>query len=117
MKIIWKTLGFTTLILAFLGVALPLLPTVPFLLLSAFFFSKSSERMHQWLITHKIFGKMIEDWNKRRAISRKAKYLATLSIVFVLALSIFLAVKPMVITIQFVILSLSLLFIWTRSNA
>ena len=116
MKIVWRVLGFSTLVLAFLGVALPLLPTVPFLLLSAFFFSKSSERMHKWLMTHKIFGKMIEDWNERRAISPKAKYLATLSIVFVLSLSFFLEVKPMVLGIQFVVLSLSLLFIWTRSD-
>ncbi len=116
MKIVWRILGFITLALAFLGVALPLLPTVPFLLLSAFFFSKSSQRMHQWLISHKLFGQMIEDWHERRAISRKAKYLATLSMGLVLGLSILLALNPLVITIQALVLSLTLLFIWTRSD-
>jgi len=116
LKIVWRILGFITLALAFLGVALPLLPTVPFLLLSAFFFSKSSQRMHQWLISHKLFGQMIEDWHERRAISRKAKYLATLSMGLVLGLSILLALNPLVITIQALVLSLTLLFIWTRSD-
>jgi len=116
LKIVWRILGFITLFLAFLGVALPLLPTVPFLLLSAFFFSKSSQRMHQWLMSHKLFGKMIEDWHERRAISRKAKYLATLSMGLVLGLSVLLALKPMVIGIQALVLSLTLLFIWTRSD-
>lgn len=114
MKSFWFVLGFITLILAFLGIILPLLPTVPFLLLSTFFFAKSSKRMHFWLINHKIFGKMIADWNERGAINRKAKYLSTVSIALVLMISFILEVKLMVLVIQGVVLSLALLFIWTR---
>ena len=72
--------------------------------------------MHQWLMNHKVFGKMIEDWHERRAISRKAKYLATFSMGLVLGLSVLVALKPLVIAIQALVLSLTLLFIWTRSD-
>jgi len=116
MRTIWFILGSISLILGIVGIILPLLPTVPFFLLSAFFFARSSQRVHNWLINHKIFGKMIRDWNERAAISIKAKYLATLSIGLVLVLSIVMDVKLMVIYIQIVVLSMALLFIWTRPN-
>lgn len=115
-KYIWLLLGLTTLGLAVLGVILPLLPTVPFLLLAAFFFAKSSERLHSWLLNHHLFGTMISDWHDRGAINKKAKYFATLSIALVLAISIVLALKPLILTIQIILLSLVMLFIWTRPN-
>jgi len=117
MRTIWFVLGFISLVLGMIGTVLPLLPTVPFLLLSAFFFARSSQRVHKWLISHKIFGKMITDWHDKGAISIKAKYLATLSTVLVLVLSVIVDVKLMVIYIQIAVLSLALLFIWTRPNA
>lgn len=116
MRLIWLALGFFSLGLALLGIALPLLPTVPFLLLSAFLFSKSSQRFHDWLLGHKTFGKMIKDWNERGVINRKAKYLSTVSIGAVLSLSVLLHVEMIVIYIQIFVLSLALLFIWTRPD-
>ena len=101
---------------AILGVILPLLPTVPFLLLAAFFFAKSSERLHTWLLNHKIFGTMIDDWNSRGAINKKAKYMSTLSVVLVIIISLVVGLKPLILTIQIVLLSLVMLFIWTRPN-
>lgn len=116
MRIIWFILGGVSLFLAFLGVILPLLPTVPFLLISAFFFAKSSKRAHNWLVNHKLFGKMIRDWNERGAIDRKAKYFSTLSILVVIVISVFLDIKLMVFYVQVFVLSLALLFIWTRPD-
>ncbi len=116
MKHIWFILGGICLGLAFLGVLLPLLPTVPFLLLSAFFFAKSSNRVHDWLLTHNIFGDMIKDWYERGAIDKKAKYFSTLSILFLLVISIALDITATIIYIQVVILSLVLLFIWSRPD-
>jgi uncharacterized membrane protein YbaN (DUF454 family) len=116
MKIIWFTLGSISLFLAFLGVLLPLLPTVPFLLVSAFFFAKSSERAHTWLVNHKLFGKMIRDWNERGAIDRKAKYFSTVSMLLVIVVSVLLDIKLIIVWIQVFVLSLALLFIWTRPD-
>ncbi|MCK4942277.1 MAG: YbaN family protein [Candidatus Aminicenantes bacterium] len=54
--------------LAFLGIFLPLLPTTPFLLLAAFFYLRSSERLYHWLLNHKIFGKYLQNYLKNRTV-------------------------------------------------
>ncbi|WP_315043931.1 YbaN family protein [Faucicola mancuniensis] len=69
-------LGFLFLGLGFVGIFLPVLPTTPFIILATGCFAKSSERFHQWLLNHKTFGKLIKNWQERRAIPRYAKYLA-----------------------------------------
>lgn len=58
------------------GVVLPVLPTTPFMLLAAACWAKGSQRFHDWLIDHRLFGKMVVDWQQHRAIPRRAKYLA-----------------------------------------
>ncbi len=66
------------LALAIVGVFLPGLPTVPFLLLTAWFSAKGSDRLHRWLYAHPHFGKLLIDWEKERAISRSSKIIACL---------------------------------------
>ena len=73
MRVIWLIFGLIVLGLGCLGVVLPLLPTVPFILLAAFCFAKSSNKLHNWLLTHRLFGKMIQDWRQSGAISTSAK--------------------------------------------
>jgi hypothetical protein len=58
---------------AAVGVVLPLLPTTPFLLLAAWLFSKSSPALHHRLLNHPRFGPLLRDWQRERAIPRKAK--------------------------------------------
>jgi len=116
MRFVWLTLGLISLALAVIGIILPLLPTVPFLLLAAFFFARSSERLHNWLLSHRTFGPFINDWNQSGAIRLKAKRLATLSVVAVLGVSILLKASVLVIIIQCVTLSFVMLFIWTRPS-
>ncbi len=117
MRTLWLICGLTCVALAVVGVVLPLLPTVPFLLLAAFCFARSSERMHNWLLSHKTFGPMIQDWNSSGAIRLPAKRAATLSILLVFGISVVLGVKTTVIVIQMVVLSAVLFFIWTRPNS
>jgi uncharacterized membrane protein YbaN (DUF454 family) len=99
------------------GAVLPLLPTVPFLLLAAFCFARSSERLHGWLISHPRFGPSITAWNDRGAISLMAKRLATVSILATFTFSLLLGLRPVVLGIQAVTLGLVSLFIWTRPNS
>ncbi|QQS39613.1 MAG: YbaN family protein [Acidobacteriota bacterium] len=80
-RFIFLTLGIVAVGLGFIGAFLPLLPTTPFLLLAAFFFSKSSERLHQWLLNHKMFGKLIRDWRQHGAIAPRAKFFSMALIV------------------------------------
>lgn len=67
--------GFISLFLAFWGALLPLLPTTPFLLLAGFCFSRSSEKMHRWLHTNRVFGQYLKDYEEKRGIPLKIKIL------------------------------------------
>lgn len=69
-------LGILFVAIGFIGVFVPLLPTVPFLLLSAFCFERSSERLHNWLLGHKTFGPPIREWREHRVIRPRHKALA-----------------------------------------
>ncbi|MGB7270864.1 MAG: YbaN family protein [Albidovulum sp.] len=117
MRWLWATAGIVALALGAMGMFLPLLPTVPFLLAAGFFFGKSSPRLHRWLLQHPVFGPPIHDWNQRGAISRRAKLLASLSIAAALGLSLALGFSGRVIAIQTLALFGVSIFIWTRPNS
>lgn len=113
----WLGLGAVALALGAAGVFLPLLPTVPFLLLSAFAFSRSSERLHHWLLAHPVFGPPISDWRDRGAIGRRAKRLALGSIAAAFLISVALGLELWVLGVQALVLVAVSIFIWTRPNA
>lgn len=116
MKAIWLVIGLFSVGLGLLGVVLPLLPTVPFMLLAAFCFARSSDQLHNWLMSHPTFGPLIKDWQNSGAIGPKAKKLSTVSIAAVFALSWVLGVGAAIIAVQAVVLSTVLIFIWTRPS-
>ena len=88
-KALYISLGFLFIALGVLGVFLPLLPTTPFILLAAFFFSQSSEKCHQWLLGNKIFGPVLYNWEKSRCIPHFAKVLSFSMIAVFGAVSVF----------------------------
>ncbi|WP_407493878.1 YbaN family protein [Pseudooceanicola sp. MF1-13] len=116
MRYLWAGLGCLSLLCGFIGVFLPLIPTVPFILLAAFLFARSSERMHNWLMSHPTFGPSIVDWQTHGAVSRRAKKSATLACAAVLLLSVFMGLRWQLIAIQAVTLSCVMIFLWTRPN-
>lgn len=61
--------------LGIVGMFVPLLPTTPFLLLAAFLYIRSSERFHRWLLTNRLCGKYIRNYQDGRGIPRKQKAL------------------------------------------
>ena len=71
-------LAYFFLVLALIGVILLGLPTVPFLLLAAWFSAKGSDRLHRWLYAHPHLGKLLIDWEQQGAISRSSKIIAFL---------------------------------------
>ncbi len=114
MKVIWLMLGLAALSLGAIGAFVPLLPTVPLILLAAFFFSQSSERLHDWLHNHPSFGPAIQNWNEHGAIDRRAKILASASIAAAVGFSLLLGLKPWILLLQAAILCAVLIFIWSR---
>ena len=65
-KNIFIILGVISLIFGTVGIVIPLLPTTPFYLLSAYFFSKSSEKFHKFLLNNKVCGGYIRDYHERK---------------------------------------------------
>ena len=116
MRVIWAGLGLLSLLCGLIGVVLPLIPTVPFLLLAAFCFARSSESLHNWLLSHPQFGPSIVSWQTYGAISLRSKKMATLACALVLGLSVLLQLRWSLIAIQAVTLSCVMLFLWTRPS-
>jgi uncharacterized protein len=75
-RIIYLIGGWLSLLLAGIGIALPLLPTVPLVILAAFCFARSSPRLEAWLVEHPMMGPHIVAWRTRGAVSRRGKVAA-----------------------------------------
>jgi uncharacterized membrane protein YbaN (DUF454 family) len=95
-KIILITCAFLSLALGIAGIFLPLLPTTPFLLLSAWCFIRSSRRLYQWLVHHPVFGMYIRNYLLYRAIPRKTKIFAVILLWSSITISIIIVGKPVI---------------------
>ena len=86
--------GLCSLALGLLGIPLPILPTVPFILLAAFCFARSSDRLHHWLMTHPWFSVALNDWAQNRGIPKGLKKKAY--IVSGLSFAVSIAIVPLI---------------------
>ena len=68
-RLIFLILGFLCLGLGCIGVALPILPTVPFFLLTVFFFANSSQKLHDWFVSTKLYKKHLESFVKKKGMT------------------------------------------------
>lgn len=73
LRSLYLLLGLAALALAVVGLFVPLLPTVPFLILAAFLFSRGSRRLEEWLVQHPRLGPPIRAWREGGSISRSGK--------------------------------------------
>ena len=117
MRSLWFTGGMVAMVLAIIGLFLPVFPTVPFLLLAAICFARSSKRAHKWLIEHDNFGPAIRNWQEKGAISRRSKWLSTVFMTAALLLSVALDAAEWLILLQGATIAGVILFIWTRPDA
>lgn len=115
LKLIVIASGWISLILGIIGIFLPLVPTTPFVLLSAYCFSKSSPRLHHWLLNQPRLGPMIQNWEQHGSISLNAKVTATVLMIglfsfSLLSLDLSFLLKSALVCTGAGVLS----FIWTR---
>lgn len=87
-KYLYMTLGFACVGMAYVGLIVPGIPFSIFLVMAAWAFAKSSERMHAWLYNHPWFGRFLTNWTEKKVFPQRAKYL------------------------MIVVMSTSLLFLW-----
>ncbi len=86
--------GCTAFALGSIGIFLPLLPTVPFMILAAFCFARSSPRLEQWMLEHRIYGTHIRNWRYHGAVSRRGKKAAIAAFAFSVIVALFLVAFP-----------------------
>lgn len=116
-RIIYLILGWVSLILGFIGIFLPVLPTTPFALLAAYFFSQSSEKLHSWLLEQKHLGPLIKNWERYGVIRIKAKILATVTMVLLFSYTTIFVPVRYEIKIFINLIGIAVLtFIWTRPS-
>jgi uncharacterized membrane protein YbaN (DUF454 family) len=93
-KILFISLGTLFLGLGFLGIALPLVPTTPFLLLAAACYARSSTRIYNWMLNHRLFGDFIRNYRSGSGIPLRAKIASLVVLWSTIGISLFLAHTP-----------------------
>lgn len=105
--------GFFSLGLGAIGAFLPLLPTVPFMILAAFCFARSSPALEAKLLEHRHFGPHIRNWREKGAISRRGKKTALAAFAFSVGLALLFSPFPWFL-IPVAAALISGTWIWTR---
>jgi len=115
-RFFWLLAGLAAVAIGAVGVVLPLLPTTPFLLVAAFAFARSSDRLNSWLREHRAFGPLIDNWHRDGSIGRETKRTAII-VIFVTPVITWLLDAPLwVLVCQIVVLTGAAIFILTRPS-
>ena len=106
-------LGWSSVILGIIGIMLPILPTVPFMILALGCFAKSSPKYHQMLLNNHWFGDELKQWEQNRIVSCQTKRKATVLILVTFSISIALLYGRMGLQLMLLMIAVILLFfIW-----
>lgn len=115
LRAVFLVLGFFFVGLAFVGIFIPVLPTTGPVLAAAYFFSKSSERFDDWLVSNRLFGSIVRDWRAGMGFTIRAKTVAVVAIVVSFAITTILAMDGLVLrAAMWVLAGLIALYVVTR---
>lgn len=117
MRGLWFIIGWLALIIGGIGILLPVMPTVPFLLVAAWAFTKSSPELRERIRQHPRFGPTVRAWQDRNVVPPTAKVWAVFAMAFGVGLSLWLGLPPLIIAAQATICAAVGLFIVTRPSA
>jgi len=95
LKFLFFIAGMFSLIIGFIGLLVPIMPTSPFLIIAAVCFFRSSEKMYNWLIHHRIFGRYIRGYLDYRALPLSTKIFSVLFLWIAIGTSLWLFVKTL----------------------
>jgi uncharacterized protein len=110
---LYLTGGIVSTVLGVIGIALPIMPTVPFLILAAFCFARSDPALEARILNHPVYGPPIRTWREKGAVSRRGKVAAT----FAFSASIifgYLTLPAHWVFLPPVIALVCLTWLWTR---
>ena len=93
---IWAGFGLICFGLALVGVVLPLLPTAPFLLVAAFCFARSSDRLNTWFKSTKLYRQVLEGYVQKRSMTLKAKFTILVPVTILLGIAFMLMSEVLV---------------------
>ena len=105
-KTILISLGLLCVGLGFIGVFVPGIPTTIFLIIALWAFTKSSEKLRYWLLNHKRFGPILNNWQEHKVVPRRAKIL----MVVLMSLAVILfyySLQSLILTIGLIIILVS----------
>ncbi|MBQ9383655.1 MAG: YbaN family protein [Ruminiclostridium sp.] len=92
-KIIFIVIGCICLALGSIGIVLPILPTVPFYLVTAFCFANSSERLHTWFINTGVYKKHLQSYVEKRGMLLKTKIGIITAVTLLMGFGIFMMAR------------------------
>ena len=96
-RLIFLILGFLCLGLGCIGVALPILPTGPFFLLTVFFFANSSQKLHDWFVSTKLYKKHLESFVKKKGMTVQTKLGIIIPVTLVMGIGFFMMMRANVL--------------------
>lgn len=115
-KICFVILGCLGLGLGAIGAVLPVLPTVPFLMLAAYCFARSSERLNQWFINTNLYKKNLESYVQGRGMTGETKLRVILTVTLLMSIGFFMMLRKAVYigcSVLFVVWVLHIIyFVW-----
>ncbi|MEZ4907995.1 MAG: YbaN family protein [Saprospiraceae bacterium] len=93
-KHLYVILGIILVIIGFIGIIVPGLPTTIFLLLAAKLFYHGNRKFHDWLLNTKILGSYIREYNEKQGMDNKQKYRAIIIMGLMISISLFFLKSP-----------------------
>lgn len=96
-KIIYLILGCLCLGLGCIGIVLPILPTVPFFLVTAFCFARSSQRLHSWFVGTKMYKKHLQSFVEKRGMLLKTKMTIICTVTLLMGFGFFMMMRKSII--------------------
>jgi uncharacterized protein len=112
-RTLYLSAGLVAVALGVIGIFLPIMPTVPFLILAAFCFARSSPALEARIMNHPIYGPPIRDWREKGVVSRRGKLAATVAFAASLVFGA-LTLSGNWVFLPPVIAAICLSWLWTR---